>query len=89
MFVFSLFLPHIKISWLAAGGVRARGLLRGAEHSAGHRVHGEAVHALHHGVLHTPALEGGQLDQAQWMENEGKRRHVPSVRARLQTPRVE
>ena len=46
-------------------------LLHGAEYPAGHRVHGQAVHALSHGVLHTPALEGGQLGQAHWLEDEG------------------
>ena len=55
---------------MAAGGVCPWWLLCGAEHSAGHRVHGQAVRALHHGVLHTPDLEGGQLGQAQRMEDQ-------------------
>ena len=57
-------------------------LLHGAEYPAGHRVHGQAVHALSHGVLHTPALEGGQLGQAHWLEDEGwKIKNEPIVEA--------
>ena len=60
-----------KTFLLLPGGVRPGRLLCGAEYPAGHRVHGQAVHALNHGVLHTPALEGGQLGQAHRLEDEG------------------
>ena len=45
-----LFLYHMQVSWLAAGGVHAGRLLRGVVGAACHRLHGEAVRAERDGV---------------------------------------
>ena len=45
-----LFLYHLQVSWLAAGGVHTGRLLCGVVGAACHRLHGEAVRAERDGV---------------------------------------